>query len=113
MNKAVRSLYPDINFYESPGGIPVMECEKLPKGAVQIMDADDFFRKVNEHCRKANNIGFHIEDYHKTLPVFIRSMELSGRDIHHFYRVNYVSATEGSKRKAAQYISEGKLYAVL
>lgn len=113
MNKAVRRLYPYMEFHESPGGIPVMECGKLPEGAVQIMDADDFFRQVNEHCRKSNEIGLYTEDYHKALPVFISSMELNGREARRYYRVNYVSATESSRLKAAEYIAEGKLYAVI
>lgn len=116
MNKAVRSLYPDIDFYESPNGVPVMECGKLPKDAVLITDADGFLRKVNEHCRKSNDIGLHTEDHHKALPVFIRSMMLEGKnssDVRHYYRVNYVSATEGSQQKATEYIAEGKLYAVI
>lgn len=116
MNKAVRALYPDIEFYESPSGIPVMECGRLPEGAVQIMDADDFIGKVKEHCRKSSEIGLYVEDYHKALPVFIRSMELTGlnsADVRHYYRVNYVSATEASRQRAAEYIAEGKLYAVV
>ena len=116
MNKAVRSLYPDIDFYESPNGVPVMECGRLPKGAVQIMDADDFLRQVHEHCRKTSEIGLYVEDYHKAFPVFIRSMELTGMnsaDVRHYYRVNYVSATEASRQRAAEYIAEGKLYAVV
>ena len=116
MNKAVRSLYPDIDFYESPNGVPVMECGRLPKGAVQIMDADDFLRQVDEHCRKPNEIGLYATDFSKALPVFIRSMELDGKnsaDVRHYYRVNYVSATEASRQRAAEYIADGKLYAVL
>lgn len=116
MNKAVRSLYPDIDFYESPNGVPVMECGRLPKGAVQIMDADDFLRQVDEHCRKPNEIGLYATDFSKALPVFIRSMELDGKnsaDVRHYYRVNYVSATEASRQRAAEYIADGKLYAVV
>ena len=116
MNKAVRSLYPDIDFYESPNGVPVMECGRLPEGAVQIMDADDFLRQVDEHCRKPNEIGLYATDFSKALPVFIRSMELDGKnsaDVRHYYRVNYVSATEASRQRAAEYIADGKLYAVV
>ena len=116
MNKVVRSLYPDIDFYESPNGVPVMECGRLPKGAVQIMDADDFLRKVDEHCRKTNEIGLYTADYHKSLPVFIRSMELVGKnsaEVRHYYRATYVSTTEASRQRAAEYIADGKLYAVV
>lgn len=116
MNKVVRSLYPDIDFYESPNGVPVMECGRLPKGAVQIIDADDFLRQVDEHCRKPNEIGLYTADYHKSLPVFIRSMELVGKnsaEVRHYYRVNYVSTTEASRQMAAEYIADGKLYAVV
>ena len=116
MNKVVRSLYPDIDFYESPNGVPVMECGRLPEGAVQIMDADDFLRQVDEHCRKPNEIGLYTADYHKSLPVFIRSMELVGKnsaEVRHYYRVSYVSTTEASRQMAAEYIADGKLYAVV
>lgn len=113
MNKAVRTLYPDLNFYESDNGIPVMECSELPQGAKRMDDADDFLRMVDEHCTRTNEIGLHMEDYGKALPVFIRSMELNGREVRHYYRVNYVSVSEASKERAAQYIAEGKLYAVV
>lgn len=113
MNKAVRALYPDIDFYESPNGVPVMECVKLPEGAVRVTDADDFLREVKEHCTRTNDIGLHTTDFSKALPVFIRSMELMERDTRHFYRVNYVSMSELSQRKAAEYIADGKLYAVV
>lgn len=113
MNKAVRTMYPDIDFYESPDGIPVMECGQLPKGAALITDTDTFIARVNEHCIRTNEVGLHMTDFGKTLPVFIRSMELTGKDTRHFYRVNYVSASEASQNKAAEYIAEGKLYAVI
>ena len=112
MNKAVRAMYPDICFYESPNGIPVMECSTLPEGARRMEDADELFRKVDSHCVRTNEIGMTMPDYGKALPVFIRSMEINGRSTRHFYRVNYVSVSSLSKEKAAQYISEGKLYAV-
>lgn len=113
MNKAVRSLYPDIDFYESPGGIPVMECRTLPSEARRIEYPEDLFDKVKKHCVRINDMGMHIPDFGKAYPVFIHSVELNGRDVHHYYRVNYVSATESSKQRAAEYIAEGKLYAVM
>lgn len=113
MNKAVRALYPDIYFYESPNGVPVMECRQLPQGAKRMDDADDFLRMVREHCVRADAMGRDIADYGKALPVFIRSMELDGREERYYYRVNYVSISEKSLEKAAEYIAEGKLYAVV
>lgn len=116
MNKAVRALYPDLDFYESDNSIPVMECSQLPQGAKRMDDADDFFRMVDEHCVRTNDMGMHMADYSKALPVFIRSMMLEGKnsaDVRHFYRVNYVSVSDASKERAAQYIAEGKLYAVV
>lgn len=113
MNKVVRSLYPDINFQESANGIPVMQCSKLPENVRRVDNADDLFQAVDSHCVRTNEYGLVIQDFSKALPVFISSMELSGRDVRHFYRVNYVSVSELSKSRAAQYISEGKLYAAL
>jgi hypothetical protein len=43
-------------------------------------------------------------------------MELTGdgsRQKNVFYRVNYVSISEVSMRKAGEYIAEGKLYAAM
>lgn len=113
MNKAVRALYPDTKFTESANGIPVMECSTLPKGAVRMDDACDLFRMVSEHCVREDAMGRQTADYGKALPVFIRSMEINGKAIRHFYRVNYVSVSEASKERAAEYIAEGKLYAVM
>ena len=113
MNKAVRTLYPDIDFYESPNGIPVMECGTLPEGAVRILNPDEFLQRVNEHCLQRNDIGLLKTDFHKALPVFIHSMELVGRETRHYYRVNYVSMSGASQQKAVEYIEDGKLYAVV
>lgn len=113
LNRALRSLYPNVDFYESANVVPVMECSTLPEGARLITDADDFIRQVREHCIHRNEMGTSIADYGKTLPVFIRSMELEGREVQHFYRVNYVSINECSLQRAAEYIAEGKLYAVM
>ena len=112
MNKAVRALYPDIHFYESPNGIPVMECSTLPAGARRMEDSDELFRMVDSHCVRTNEIGMPMPDYGKALPVFISSMEINGRSTRNFYRVNYVSVSDISKGKAAEYINKGVLYAV-
>lgn len=113
MNKAVKAMYPDINFYESPNGVPVMECGRLPEGARRIEFSEELSRRIMEDCVHVNEMGMHVPDYGKALPVFIRSMELRGRDVRHFFRVNYVSPSEASMKKAAGYIAEGKLYAVM
>lgn len=116
MNKAVAALYPDIRFYENSGSIPVMECDTLPAGAKHIIDADDLIGHVKEHCVRTNEMGTRIPDYGKAFPVFIRSMELNGKnssDTRIYYRVNFVSLTESSLNKAEEYISAGKLYAVI
>lgn len=115
LNKAVRSMFPGTEFYESPGGIPIMECHTLPEGAVQIMDAAEFIGQVRERAVRVNDMGTPIADYGRTLPVFIESMELTGegsRKKETFYRVNYVSISELSLQKASEYIAEGKLYSV-
>lgn len=115
LNKAVRSMFPDTEFYESPNGIPVMECHTLPEGAIQVMDAEEFISRVRERSVRINDMGTPIPDYGRTLPVFIGSMELKGDGStrkESFYRVNYVSISELSLMKAAEYIAEGKLYAV-
>ena len=112
LNKALRNMYPEVDFFESANGIPVMKCSTLPKGVKHINNTDDFIRQVKEHCTHRNEMGTTITDYNKTLPVFIESMELDKNKVQHFYRVNYVSANECSLQKAADYISEGKLYAV-
>lgn len=113
LNKALRSLYPEVDFYESTNGIPVMECSTLPKDARRIDNTEYFSRRIKEQCTRKNEMGTDIPDYGKTLPVFIRSIELSGNGVKHFYRVNYVSINEYSLQKAADYIAEGKLYAVM
>lgn len=113
MNKAVRALYPNVSFHESPDGIPVMECNTLPQGARRIDIADELFSKVDKHCVRINDMGTHIPDYGKAFPVFIQSMELTDKSVRHFYRVNYVSPSDASKMRAAEYIAEGKLYAII
>ena len=113
LNKATRALFPNIEFNENLNGIPVMECTRLPKGAKRIDSTNDFLDKLNRHCVHINDMGTCIPDYNKVLPVFIRSMELGGKNVHHYYRVNYVSLSEISQRQAEQYINEGKLYAVM
>ena len=90
MNKAVRALYPDIDFYESPNGVPVMECSRLPEGAVRIDFPEDLFTRVDEHCVHVNEMGTPIKDYSKAFPVFIRTMELTGGDVRYFYYINYI-----------------------
>lgn len=116
MNKAVTAMYPDIEFRENSGSIPVMECDELPPQAIHVFDADDFIRAVKEHCVRTNEMGTRIPDYGKTFPVFIKSIELNGKDSSNtriYYRVNFVSLTEFSLKKAEEYISAGKLYAVM
>ena len=75
--------------------------------------ADALLDKVQKYCIRENEMGLHLPDYSKALPVFILSNELKDGKIQHFYRVNYVSPTEGSQQRAAEYIAQGKLYAVL
>lgn len=116
LNKAVREMFPEVKFHESANGVPVMECITLPSSVIQINDADMFFRNLTQHCSKGEQNGIRIPDFNKTLPVFIKSMELTGdgsRQKNVFYRVNYVSISEVSMRKAEEYIAEGKLYAVM
>lgn len=113
MNKAVKAMYPDMDFYESPNGIPVMECRKLPEGARRIEFAEDLMAKVSQHCVRINEMGLPVPDYGKAYPVFILSMELEGREAYRYYRVNFVSPSEGSREMACRYIAEGKLYAVM
>jgi hypothetical protein len=109
-------MFPDTEFYESPSGIPVMECYTLPEGAKHIMDADEFVSQVRKKAVRINDMGTPITDYGKTLPVFIDSMELKGEGSarkESFYRVNYVSISDCSLQKATEYIAEGRLYAVM
>lgn len=113
LNKATRALFPNIEFHENLNGIPVMECTRLPRGAKRIDSAEDFLEKLNRHSVRINDMGTCMPDYSKVLPVFIRSMKLEGKNVHHYYRVNYVSLSEISKRQAEQYINKGKLYAVM
>lgn len=112
LNKAVRSMFPDTEFYESTDGVPVMECQTLPEGSYQVINPEEFINTVKEKCMRTNEMGTYIPDYSKTLPVFIHSLRCEGRDVRDFYRVNYVSISEGSLQKAAEYIARGKLYAV-
>ena len=113
MNKVVQDLYPDIVFHEDKDSVPVMTCHELPKEAVRIDDSEDFIQKVEARCSRPNEIGAFISDYGKALPVFILTTELEGREIRHFFRVNYVSMAEASIRWAMERIYEGKLYAVI
>ena len=116
LNKAVREMFPEVKFHESANGVPVMECYTLPQGVVQINDAERFMQQLTQHCSKGEHNGIRIPDFSKTLPVFIKSMELTGdgsRQKEIFYRVNYASISEVSMRKAGEYIAEGKLYAAM
>ena len=111
MNKAVRAMFPDIQFTEGKG-IPQLECYLLPRHATRIDSQDDFLGRVQEHCSRINEMGTRVPDYSKAYPVFIHSLELNGKETRQFFRVNYVSISEASMARAARYISEGKLYAV-
>ena len=116
MNKATRALFPDIQFRENLETSPLMECETLPKDATLVTDAREFFRNVHEHCSHVNEMGTIVQDSDKAMPVFIRSVELTGKNGYStriYYRVNYVSPTEDSQKKALEYIADGKLYAVM
>jgi hypothetical protein len=116
LNKAVREMYPEVKFYESANGVPMLECYELPKQMKQVQDLEWFIHEVRMHCSKKIGLGNLEPDYSKALPVFILSLELTGegsKQENYFYRVNYVSITEPSLRKAEQYIAEGKLYAAL
>ena len=115
LNKATRSMHPEVKFYESTGGVPIMECYKLPIAAVRVTDPEEFTRKLKEKAVRINDMGTLIPDYGKALPVFIESMELRGEGSNRkeqFYRVNYVTISEGSLKKAEEYIAEGKLYTI-
>ena len=109
MNKALTS----ITFSETSGSIPVMECDRLPEGAVQIDCIDTLARRVQTYCSRTNQLGMTIPDYGKALPVFILSQKPDGCGFRPFYRVNYVSPTEASQQRASDYITQGLLYAVL
>ena len=114
LNKAVREMYPDTTFYESANGVPMLECYDLPQQMQPVQDTEWFIHQIRTHCSKDIGMGVLKPDYSKTLPVFVLSTELTGdgsKHTNHFYRVNYVSATEYSLQKAAEYIAEGKLYA--
>lgn len=116
LNKAVREMYPEVKFYESPSGIPMLECYELPQQIQQVQDKDWFISRIQNYCSKDIGMGMTKPDYSKSLPVFILSMELTGdgsKRKNYFYRVNYVSVTESSLEKAGQYIEHGKLYAAL
>ena len=116
LNKAVREMYPDMRFEEYTNGVPVMVCHSLPQDAVRIVDTDEFMQRITSHCSKTGHNGVLIPDHSKTLPVFIRSMELTGEGSKQkelFYRVNYVSISESSLQRAEEYIGEGKLYAAM
>lgn len=115
LNKATRSMHPEVEFYESADGVPIMECYELPVSAVRVTDQEEFTRKLKEKAVRINDMGTLIPDYGKALPVFIESMELRGNGSsreERFYRVNYVTISEGSLKKAEEYIAEGKLFAV-
>lgn len=115
LNKATRSMHPEVKFYESTDGVPIMECYELPVSAVRVTDPEEFTRKLKEKAVRINDMGTLIPDYGKALPVFIESMELRGNGSsreERFYRVNYVTISEGSLKKAEEYIAEGKLYTI-
>lgn len=116
LNKAVREMYPEVKFYESANGVPMLECYELPKQVQPVQDKERFVQQIHTHCSKKIGLDMTKPDYSKALPVFISSLELTGdgsKQTNHFYRVNYVSITEPSIRKAMQYIDEGKLYAAM
>lgn len=113
MNKALVSLYPDITFSEASSSIPVMECNHLPEGAVQIDCIETLKNHVNTYCSRTNHLGLTLLDHSKTLPVFILSQKPDVAGLRTFYRVNYVSPTEDSILRAAEYIDQGLLYAVV
>ena len=110
MNKALVSLYPDITFSEASNSIPVMECDILPEGAVQIDCIETLKNHVSTCCSRTGHLGLTLLDHSKTLPVFILSQKPDGTGLRPFYRVNYVSPTEDSILRAAEYIAQGLLY---
>ena len=110
MNKYVRAMYPNIKFYESTNGVPVMECNKLPEGAILVTDEDSFADRVRNFCSHVNEMGVRLPDNNLAFPVFILSKELSGSQTSSFYRVNYVSYSDASLKQAFKYIAEKVLY---
>lgn len=110
MNKNVRAMYPNIKFYESTCGVPVMECSKLPKGACLVTDENRFINQVKEFCTHTNEMGVQIPDNNKAYPVFVLSKELNGSQTSYYYRVNYVSCSTESLEQASKYIAEKLLY---
>ena len=116
LNKVVRDMYPEVNFYENTSGVPVMECNNLPQGFKQVTEAESFIQRIIRHCSKPGCKDTYIPDYSKTFPVFIESMQLTGegsKKVEKFYRVNFVSVSEKSLEKAGELIAEGKLYAAM
>ena len=109
-------MFPEIRFHENADGVPVMECYTLPQDVVLISDAERFIDQLTQHCSMGEYNGIRIPDFSKTLPIFIKSMKLTGegsKRMEIFYRVNYTSISKASLRKATEYIAEGKLYAAM
>lgn len=116
LNKVVRDMYPEVNFYENASGVPIMECNNLPQGIKQVTETESFIQRIIRHCSKPGCKDTYIPDYSKALPVFIECMQLTGegsRRVEKFYRVNFVSVSEKSLEKAGELIAEGKLYAAM
>lgn len=111
MNRKLIAMYPDIKFREQSSSIPIMECDYLPHGAMQIDRAETLIGLVQQYCTRTNHLGMQVSDFSKTIPVFILSNRLDGDTMQHFFRVNYVSPSEASIKRASEYIAKGQLYA--
>lgn len=112
MNKEVRNMYPNIQFYESSGSIPVMECNKLPEGAGLVTDEESFTQQVKNYCCRTNEMGTQLADNSLAYPVFILSKKLNGSKTSYYYRVNYVTYSDASLKAAYKYITDKVLYTV-
>lgn len=108
LNKVVRAMFPGMKFEENTDGVPVLRTYKLPDSAVQVIEISELLRLVDENC-SINECGIRRPDPKSVLPVFIKGYDISEMKERVYWRVNYVSCTEHSKRKAAQYVEEGRL----
>lgn len=109
LNKVVRAMFPDIKFEEDTDGVPILRTYKLPDNAVQVIEISELLRLIDENC-SINEYGICRTNPNSVLPVFIKGYDISGTEERICWRVNYVLCTEQSKRKAAQYVEEGKLF---
>lgn len=102
MNAGVVARYPEVRFAENKGGVPRMQCTRLP----------DNVREVESLSGLEQQAYLYWKNTRQPFPVFLQvgRKDVSQLGVH--YEVNYVMwQSDKSMADAGAYISQRKLFA--